>query len=74
MWQYAVTFIMDGSPMKRGVVNKKWREVTLEDATCGENDRRNWRSGGDEEAIIAGFLFTGLMFRKQNADENKNIG
>ncbi len=26
--------------MKRGVVNKKWREYVAEDATCGENDRR----------------------------------
>ena len=24
--EYAVKFILDGLPMKRGVVNKKWRE------------------------------------------------
>ena len=38
--EYTVKFILDGLPMKRGVVNKKWREYVAEDATCGENDRR----------------------------------
>ena len=32
--------------MKRGVVNKKWREYVVEDASCGENDRRIRREMG----------------------------
>lgn len=44
--EYAVKFILDGLPMKRDVVNKKWREYVAEDATCGENDRRIRREVG----------------------------
>jgi hypothetical protein len=44
--EYAVKFILDGLPMKRGVVNKKWREYFVEDASCGENDRRIRREVG----------------------------
>ncbi len=45
--EYAVKFVLDGLPMKRGVVNKKWREYVAEDATCGENDRRIRREVGE---------------------------
>ncbi len=38
--------------MKRGVVNKKWREYVVEDATCGENDRRIGREVGVRENNI----------------------
>jgi hypothetical protein len=44
--EYAVKFILDGLPMKRGVVNKMWREHVAKDATCGENDRMIRREVG----------------------------